>query len=292
MQRRRLAQHSGRPHGVIADRPTRESAFHAFPPRHKILEDTYLDPFFASLQSPRQVTTHRLLAKKPTLHLTAVKHRNCSHSHTVLHVCNETSASYLATSTRVSIPSHVPDGSHRHTLPSTRNRPRTAVRQGAGWTAACHLQLTVAAVARPIGSSVGAPGVLAAERPWWLLAQTAPARRSVQPVSRGRASSPWSTLPAGTPRRRSPVSSRRCPPIRSRVSGIRLSSRPVSGHLGRSSRGPAVGRLLSTHPASSRPLSSRPLSSRPLSSRLVSAPAGPDASVSSHPGGGVGARSR
>jgi hypothetical protein len=111
------------------------------------------------------------------------------------------------------------------------------VRRGASWTAAYHRQLTVAAVARPVRSSVGALGVLAAERSWWLLAQTTSARSSVQPVSSGRASWPWSTLPAGKPRRRSPVSSRRCPPIRFRASGIRLSSRPVSGHLGSSSRG-------------------------------------------------------
>jgi hypothetical protein len=46
------------------------------------------------------------------------------------------------------------------------------VRQGASWTAASHLQLTVAAAARPIPSSVGAPGVLAGERSWLVLAQT------------------------------------------------------------------------------------------------------------------------
>ena len=93
------------------------------------------------------------------------------------------------------------------------------MRRGASWTAAYRRQLTVAAVARPVRGGVGAPGVLAAERSWWLLAQTASAQRSVQPVSGGRASSPWSTRPAGTPRRRSPVSSRRCPPIRSRRPG-------------------------------------------------------------------------
>jgi hypothetical protein len=83
--------------------------------------------------------------------------------------------------------------------------PRTAVRLGASWTAAYHLQLTVAAVARPVRSSVGALGVLAAERSWWLLAQTTFARSSVQPVSSGQVSSPWSTLPASKPWRRSPV---------------------------------------------------------------------------------------
>jgi hypothetical protein len=41
------------------------------------------------------------------------------------------------------------------------------VRQGARWTAAYHLQLRVAAVARPIRGSVGALGVLAAEPSWW-----------------------------------------------------------------------------------------------------------------------------
>jgi hypothetical protein len=45
-------------------------------------------------------------------------------------------------------------------LRSTRNRPRTAVRQGASWTAAYRLQLTVAAAARPIRGSVSAPASL------------------------------------------------------------------------------------------------------------------------------------
>jgi hypothetical protein len=146
------------------------------------------------------------------------------------------------------------------------------------------LQLTVAAVARPVRSSVGALGVLAAERSWLLLAQTASARRSVQPVSPGPAPSPWLTLPAATPQRRSPVSSRRCPPIwfRRPGSGCPAVRCPVT--WGRRPAGPALGRLLST-----RPVSSRPLSTRPVSSRLVSAP-----SVRTRPspptsGGGVGA---
>jgi hypothetical protein len=155
--------------------------------------------------------------------------------------------------------------------------PRTAVRLGASWTAAYHLQLTVAVVAKPVRSSVRALGVLAAERSWLLLAQTTSARRSVQPVSRGRAWSPWSTLLAGKPRRRSPVSSMRCPPIRIRRPGSGCPAVRCPVTWGRRPAGPAVGRLLSTHPASS-----RPLSTRPVSSRLVSAPVGPDASVSSH----------
>ena len=151
------------------------------------------------------------------------------------------------------------------------------MRQGASWTAAYHLQLTVAAAARPVRGSVGALGVLAAERSWLLLAQTTSARRSVQPVSSGRASSPWSTRPAATPRRRSPLSSRRCPPIRFRRPGSGCPAVRCPVTWGRRPEGPALGRLLST-----RPVSSRLLSTRPVSSRLVSAPVGPDASVSSH----------
>src|SRR5215216_3372454 len=70
-----------------------------------------------------------------------------------------------------------------------------------------HRQLTVAAVARPIRSSVAALGVLAVERSWWLLAQTTFARSSLQPALTGRASSPWSTRPAGKQ-----CVGRRCPP--------------------------------------------------------------------------------
>jgi hypothetical protein len=141
------------------------------------------------------------------------------------------------------------------------------VRQGASWTAAYHLQPTVAAVTRPVRSSMDALGVLAAERSWLLLTLTASARRSVQPVARGRASSPWSTLPAAKPRRRSPLSSRRCPPSRSRRPGSGCPAVRCPVTWGRRPEGPAVGRPLSTRPASS-----RPLSTRPVSSRLVSAP--------------------
>jgi len=99
--------------------------------------------------------------------------------------------------------------------------------------------------------------------------------QQLQPVSRARASSPWSTRPAATPRHRSPLSSRRCPPIRFRRpgSGCPAVRCPVS--WGGRPEGPAVGRLLSTHPASNRPASNRPASNRP-----ASAPVRPDASVS------------
>ena len=104
----------------------------------------------------------------------------------------------------------------------------------------------------------------------------------------GRASSPWSTLPAGTPRRRSPVSSMRCPPIRF---GVRD---PAVQPSGVRSPGVVVQRVRRSAvccppvQVSSRPAVSRPLSTRPVSSRLVSAP-----SVRTRPspptsGGGVG----
>jgi hypothetical protein len=131
------------------------------------------------------------------------------------------------------------------------------VRQGASWTAAYHLQLTVAAAARPIRGSVRAPGVLAVERSWWLLAQTASARRSVQPVSRGRASSPWSTLPAAKPRASVAGVQQAVPTHPVSASGIRRSGRPVSGHLG-SSRA-SGGRPSAVHPSSVQPSAVRPV---------------------------------
>jgi hypothetical protein len=141
------------------------------------------------------------------------------------------------------------------------------VRQGASWTAAYHRQLRVAAVARPVRGSVGAFGVLAAERSWLLLAQTTSAQRSVQPVPRAQAWSPWSTLPAGTPRRRSPVSSRRCPPIRFRRPGSGCPAVRCPVTWGSSSRG-----------SGARPSAVQPSGVQPSGVR----PVGPDASVSSH----------
>jgi len=93
-----------------------------------------------------------------------------------------------------------------------------------------------------------------------VLAQTTSARRSVQPVSSARASSPSPTRPAGTPRRRSPVSSMRCPPIRFRRPGSGCPAVRCPVTWGRRPESPALGRLLSTRPVSSRPLSSRPVS--------------------------------
>jgi hypothetical protein len=142
------------------------------------------------------------------------------------------------------------------------------VRQGASWTA-YHLQLTVAAVARPIRGSMGTLGVLAAEPSWLLLAQTkvcpeerpAGIERSGVVAVVDTASRQATASVAGVQHAVSthPVSASR----------IRLSSRPLSGHLGCRPESPALGRLLST-----RPLSTRPVSTRPLSSRPVSAPSG------------------
>jgi hypothetical protein len=147
----------------------------------------------------------------------------------------------------------------------------TAVRRGASWTAAYHLQLTVAAVARPIRSSVVPLGVLAAERSW-VVARPDGLCPAEPPAGIQRSGAvAVSTLPG----RRRGVS-HRCPaggvhPAGS-SSGIRLSSRlvsarPVSSHPGSSSGVRLSNRLLSTRPVSS-PL----LSTRPASGRLVSAP--------------------
>jgi hypothetical protein len=117
-----------------------------------------------------------------------------------------------------------------------------------------------------------------------LLAQTASAPRSVQPVSRDRASSPWSTLPAGKPRRRSPLSSMGCPPIRFRRLGSGGPAVRCPVTWGRPPESPAVGRLLSTHPASSRLLSAPSVRTRPSPPTQ----AGGRATVTTATGGGPG----
>jgi hypothetical protein len=125
------------------------------------------------------------------------------------------------------------------------------VRRGASWTAAYYLQPTVAAVARPVGSSVVPSESLLLSGPGLLLAQTASARRSVQPTSSGQASSPWSTLPGHQPWHRSPVDVRHaCPPIRDRRPGsgsqpssvqpVQCPARPVSSPSGVQSPGVVV----------------------------------------------------
>jgi hypothetical protein len=93
------------------------------------------------------------------------------------------------------------------------------VRQGASWTAADHRQLTVAAGPDPSIAAWVPSASLRLSGPGDCPPRRRFARRSVQPFPSGRASSPCSTRPAGTPRRRSPLSSRRCLPIRSRRPG-------------------------------------------------------------------------
>jgi hypothetical protein len=169
-------------------------------------------------------------------------------------------------------------------LRSTRNRPRTAVRRGASWTAASHQQLTVAAVARPVRSSVVPSESLLPSSPGLLLAQTAAARRSVRPTSSGRGSSPRSTVPGRQRWRRSPVG------VQHRVSthpgrpgsggpAVRCPARPLSGHLGWSSGCPAV-RSSAVQPSGVRPSGVHPSSVQLAGVR----PIGPDTSVSSHSG--------
>ena len=113
-----------------------------------------------------------------------------------------------------------------------------------------------------------------------MLAQMTSARSSVQSVSRGRASWPWSTRPAGKPRRRSPVSSMRCPPIRFRRPGSGCSAVRCPVTWGRCPESGA--RPSAVHPSSVQPSAVQPSGVCPVR---------PDASVSSHSGAGVGTRS-
>jgi hypothetical protein len=120
------------------------------------------------------------------------------------------------------------------------------VRRGASWTAAYHRRLTVAAVARPVRSGVGALGVLAAERSWVLLAQTTSARSSVQPVSSARArrrGRPCQQARHGV--------GRRCPAGGVHPSGLGVRDPAVRCPVtwGRRPEGPALGRPLSSRPA-------------------------------------------
>jgi hypothetical protein len=155
------------------------------------------------------------------------------------------------------------------------------VRRGASWTAAYHLQLTVAAEARPVRSSVVPSSYV---------------------LLSGQALSPWSTLPG----RRRGVG-HRCPAggvhSAGSSSGIRLSSRLVSGPPGVRSprvvvRGPAIcPAAVLTRPALWRP----PVRCPPVHPSGVQPsavhPLCPVASVSSHlrrwrwgPGPGAGNR--
>jgi hypothetical protein len=125
------------------------------------------------------------------------------------------------------------------------------VRRGASWTAAYHRQLTVAAVARPVRGGVGAPASLLLSGPGGCsprrrLPRERPAALEgsgvvavVDTASRHATASVAAVQHAVSPH---PVL----------ASGIRLSSRPVSGHLGSSSRG-SGGRPSAVHPSGVQP---------------------------------------
>jgi hypothetical protein len=98
------------------------------------------------------------------------------------------------------------------------------------------------------------PVVLLSSCPGWLVAQTAAARRSVQPASSSRAWLPWSARPGRQPRRRSPVASTMwCPPSGAVVRVLR-SSRPVSDRL--------VSSASSVHPSGVPPSGVQPAAVR------------------------------
>jgi hypothetical protein len=166
------------------------------------------------------------------------------------------------------------------------------MRRGAGWTAGYHLQLTVAAVARPVHSRMVPSSSVLLRVP----GRRRPSRRlpggAASGASSAQASSPWSTLPG----RRRGVG-HRCPACgvhpagwcpRSGCPAVWCPAPPVSGHPGSSSGIRRSGRPLSTRP-SVQPSAVRP--TRPVSSRLLSTPVRtrPSAPTS---GGGVGTRSR
>jgi hypothetical protein len=149
-------------------------------------------------------------------------------------------------------------------LLSTRNRPRTAVRQGASWPAAAHLQLTAAAVVRPVLV------VLCAELSWVVARPdgACPGGASSRHPAVGRRRRDRHRQDASHGVGRRSASSMRCPPhpvsssgIQRWPSGVQLSGVRPSGS---SSGDPAVR----CPPSGVRPSAVRP--------RLVrTRPAGP-----------------
>jgi hypothetical protein len=129
------------------------------------------------------------------------------------------------------------------------------VRQGASWTTAYDLQLTVAAgpdpsVAAWVPSAslpLSGPGGCSPRR-----GLPGGASSRYREVGRGRRGRPCQQASHG---RRASVSSRRCPPIRFRRPGSGCPAVRCPVTWGRRPERPAVGRLLSTRPASSRLLS-------------------------------------
>jgi hypothetical protein len=170
------------------------------------------------------------------------------------------------------------------------------VRRGASWTAAYHVQPTVAAVARPVRSSMvpsysllpSCPGVVA--HPDGICPAEPPA--GIQ-----RRASPWSAMPGRQPWRRSPVGVQHA--VSNHPSGVVRGPavRPSGVQPVRCSvtwvvvRGPAVRPVCCppVHPSS--PLVCPPVRCPTVQCPTVCCPTvGPDASVSSHTGRGVGTR--
>jgi hypothetical protein len=144
------------------------------------------------------------------------------------------------------------------------------VRRGASWTVEYHLQLTVAAVPRPVRSSVVPSSSVLLSAP----GRRPPSRRLPSGAAAGLQRSGIVAVidTARTPpRRRSLVSGMRCPPSRFVVrdpavqpSGVRPSGVRSPAFV---VRGPPI-RPVAVHPSSVQPL----LSTRPVSSPLLSTP--------------------
>jgi hypothetical protein len=141
-------------------------------------------------------------------------------------------------------------------LRSTRNRPRTAVRRGAAWTAECHRR---AAWLRPWPESRWQ--CFTAKQLWLPIAARGPASPNPRTAVRDRAaSSRWSGMPGRLLRRPAPARAH-C------LASALRSSRPRSNR-------PGGRRPVSSRPVSSRPVSSRPVSNRPVSNRPGVRPSG------------------
>jgi hypothetical protein len=151
----------------------------------------------------------------------------------------------------------ITDDGHRLALRSTRNRPRTAVRRGAGWTGECYLPLS----GRGGGRAFLAVSVLLSCPGCWS------SRRRLAGRACGRRPSGRASLQrSGRPGRHASVAGP-YPPYRCPSSRFPMSSRPVS----------------------SRPVSSRPVSSRPVSDHLFRRPGSgcPTDWVSARPASGT-----
>jgi hypothetical protein len=174
------------------------------------------------------------------------------------------------------------------------------VRRGASWTAAYHLQLTVAAVARPVRSSVvpsesllpSGPGCCSPRR-------RLPGGASCRHPAGGRRRRGRQCQDASHGVGRRSASTMRCPPTRfvvrdPAVQPVRCSARPVSGHLGsssgvRRSTRPASSSLSGVHPSGVHPSGVQPVWCPPPSVRTRPSPptsgsgVGDQAGAAGHP---------